>query len=213
MKDIRLASSNTNCNFTVDEDGRAFISQRETARLLGFHDNTIRHYIKKNVAQGNLNSKNQLDAKSFSLLCAHYAYKGNKQAQELNSVMLEAGATAFIYTSAGVSFNNPQKLLQDLTKTQEELESTKSKLKLVVDNQVPEPEQTTELMINLTGNTKLAHEVYVHTCDSEKDTKKVTTWKHKPKKKYAHWFVVVGGQLRVKEKYYLEVKKFASGLG
>jgi len=94
MKTLSLASSNNNPinpNFTVEPDGRAFISQRETARLTGIPLVTLQRWIKKSGSLLTLNDNNQLDAKSFNKAVILGQQRNNNLSHTLAEKLMEAG--------------------------------------------------------------------------------------------------------------------------
>ena len=93
-----LATKNAN-DFTIDENGEAFISQRKLAELIGVNPNTLMSHIRS--THPNTNTLNGLSAHVFSKTTHYYAYKGYKDAQILADKLSESGAQCYIYTEAG----------------------------------------------------------------------------------------------------------------
>jgi hypothetical protein len=109
---MNLATTNKN-DFTVNQDGGAFISQRKVAELTGIPRATIQDWIKANPAIYNINENNQLDAKSLQNLAFSGHSKGYEKCLSFIELLAEAGAKAFIYTGAGYTIqaaNDPIKL-------------------------------------------------------------------------------------------------------
>jgi hypothetical protein len=96
-----LATINTT-DFTVIENGEAFISQTKIAELTGIPQQTISGWVRRDSVAYNTNKFNQLDAKSFQKLVILGSPKYPKCLQFMG-MLVEAGARAFIYTQAGYS--------------------------------------------------------------------------------------------------------------
>jgi len=92
-------------DFTITENGEAFISTTKAADLIGMPRTTLRDWIKRENTSIppplNLNKINQLDVKSFQLAVNYATNKGIPQAIDLQGKINEAGAKAFMYHSAG----------------------------------------------------------------------------------------------------------------
>lgn len=123
-----LATKNIN-DFTVLEDGQAFISQRKAAELCGVSQPAIAQFClsrKLDVKQG-------LSDNIVNMLINHYAFDAKqyctKAARELLKVVSGVGVKAYIYHQAGYTFNAqpipqlPQTLPEALRAFADEVES------------------------------------------------------------------------------------------
>jgi phage regulator Rha-like protein len=75
----QLAVPTKNQDFSVFENGEAYISQTKLADLCGVTHQAISLRISKLACSLNLNENNQLSAESAFLLAGYYANKGNPQ--------------------------------------------------------------------------------------------------------------------------------------
>ena len=114
-------------DFTVNNNGEAFISQRKLSDLTGVPQKTISNWIRKDGSPYIVNENNQLDAKSLGKLVKVAHSKGYPQCSDLLDKLLEAGATAFIYYNA--ERVTPEQL--KIAKLQEDLKIEQSKVKIV----------------------------------------------------------------------------------
>jgi hypothetical protein len=109
-----LATQNKN-DFTVTENGDAYISQRKLAELLGVNENTLKSYVLR--THKDVNTINGLSA-SLLQKCTHYfaieSSVKTEQALMVMSKLSEAGAKAFIYHEAGYTMTAVQKPMSQL---------------------------------------------------------------------------------------------------
>jgi len=98
-----LATKNKN-DFTVTENGDAFISQTAVAKLCGVGQNSISQYVEKTRDTLQTNSTSQLSHNSLELVIGHYAFdsqRTNDIARNNYRVLAKAGAKAYIYHESG----------------------------------------------------------------------------------------------------------------
>lgn len=107
-----LATKNTS-DFTVLNNGDAFISQTKVAVLCGVGQNSISQFITKTRDTLQLNDNSQLGHNSLELVIGHYAF----DSQRTNEITLgnyrmlaKAGAKAYIYHEAGYIMEAKPKL-------------------------------------------------------------------------------------------------------
>lgn len=91
-----LATKNTT-DFTVLENGQAFISQRKAAELCGVGQSTIRDFFHSN----NIDVNQGVSAENLEKPITHYARKGRAEAVQTLILFAKAGAKAYIYHQAG----------------------------------------------------------------------------------------------------------------
>jgi len=139
-----LATKNST-DFTVLEDGQAFISQPKLASLINIPVGTLTSFISRSKEISN--TINGLDANSLEIAVAHYAMTSRSttvEAQALYRTLAQAGAKAYIYHQAGYVFEakkpevlpaalpipSPTELAQMVIKAEEE----KAALMQQIDN-------------------------------------------------------------------------------
>ena len=88
-------------DFTVTEQGDAFITQTKVAELCGVTQSTISDFTKNKTHSLKLNKINQLSAESAFYTLAHYAEKGRPEAVKSLIKIGQAGMKAYIYHQAG----------------------------------------------------------------------------------------------------------------
>ena len=87
-------------DFTITENGEAFISQGKAAELIGKTNGSVRHYFsansksKSDISQG-------LTPENLQEMVSYFSAKGEEKAVRLGAKLMEAGAKAFMYHSAG----------------------------------------------------------------------------------------------------------------
>lgn len=91
-----LATKNQN-DFTVLENGEAYISQRKAAELCGVGQSTLNEYFRSN----NIDVKQGISAENLNFSITHYAQKGRERAIGTLVKFAKAGAKAYIYHQAG----------------------------------------------------------------------------------------------------------------
>lgn len=102
-KEVKATTKKQPNQYTVSNDGKAWISQREVERVLGLSSGTITKHLKTKSAAKcsyNTNEFNQLDAKTLHSVSTYYARKNDK-ALDFALALGEAGARAYIYGMAG----------------------------------------------------------------------------------------------------------------
>lgn len=106
MSKKNLAVTNTT-DFTILENGDAFISQSKAANALGVPRSTLRGWIKSATLKNDINTNefNQLDARSFQKMVKVATLKGYEKADELLDLLLDLSAKVYIYEQAGYQFN------------------------------------------------------------------------------------------------------------
>ncbi|RLA17454.1 MAG: hypothetical protein DRQ62_14940 [Gammaproteobacteria bacterium] len=87
-------------DFTINENGDAFISQMAISRSTGIPQSTISDWIRKWSVGYNTNELNQLDAESLQKLVIFGSSK-YPSCLAFMGTLLEAGAKAYIYHQAG----------------------------------------------------------------------------------------------------------------
>lgn len=100
---MNLAAKNNN-DFTVLDNGEAFISQTKLAELCGVDQSAISKGISRNSANVigvMLNENNQLSSDSAFNVIGYYAAKGKPQAVQSLIKIGAAGMRAYIYHEAG----------------------------------------------------------------------------------------------------------------
>lgn len=101
-------------DFTIMENGEAYISQRKLAEKIGIEKTTLTKAISRKssfVSGWKLNEINQIHADSLHLVSGHYAQQGVKEAARFLMEIAKAGARAWVYHEAGYTFNvveNPE---------------------------------------------------------------------------------------------------------
>ena len=98
-----LAQMNTE-DFTVNENGEAFISQTKVAELCGVVPHAISQQVVKTRDTLKLNEINQLHYESLELMIGYYAFdsqRTNDIACSNYRILAKAGAKAYIYNQAG----------------------------------------------------------------------------------------------------------------
>lgn len=89
-----------NDDFTVDDSGAAFVSQRKLAEMIGVERVTIQKHIGRKYPD-NIDISQGLSPELVQKVSTYYAMKGQPLAIEFIGVLAEAGAKAWIYTQAG----------------------------------------------------------------------------------------------------------------
>lgn len=117
MKSIKPAIINSNDKkqpnqYTVSADGKAWISQRECARILFINQSTVSRFVDRNASPELTNENKQLSELLFLELVKTHRLKGNQHAEILTDKLMEAGARAYIYLNAGIDVTRPSKLLE-----------------------------------------------------------------------------------------------------
>jgi predicted transcriptional regulator len=121
-------------NFSITNDGDAFISQPIVAQLCGVSQQAISQYINKTRCDLNLNGSSQLSHESLELVVGHYAFdsqKSNVTALETYRTLAKSGAKAFIYHAAGyelkavmpTKFSEALRIAADIQQEKKELEA------------------------------------------------------------------------------------------
>ena len=98
---MNLQTKNTN-DFTVTENGDAFISQPKLASLINIAEGTVTSFISR--SNEITNTINGLNADSLETAVAYFAMESRvatKEAKQFYRVLAKAGAKAFIYNEAG----------------------------------------------------------------------------------------------------------------
>ena len=108
LQEVNNQATINQSDFTITDNGEAFISQTRAAQLLGLPKTTLHDWIHRNPNALNLNKKSQLDHKSFQKAVLSERDKGNTQAIELFDKIMEGGAKAFIYHEAGFTMHAEQ---------------------------------------------------------------------------------------------------------
>ena len=91
--------------FTINENGEAFISQRAAARETGIPLSSLNTWVTKNRDTLNLNEINQLCPKSFQKLVKAGHLKNKPKCAILLDKFMEAGVVGYFYTMAGYTIN------------------------------------------------------------------------------------------------------------
>ena len=94
---MNLQTKNTN-DFTVTENGDAFISQPKLASLINIAEGTVTSFISR--SNEITNTINGLNADSLETAVAYFAME-SRVAKQFYRVLAKAGAKAFIYNEAG----------------------------------------------------------------------------------------------------------------
>lgn len=124
-----LATKNVG-DFTITEDGKAYISQRKAAELCGVSLSTLQNLYRSN----NIDIKQGVSSENLNFSVNHYAQKGRAAAIQTLIMFSQAGAKAYIYHQAGYTFEakkpevlpaaiplpTPTELAQMLIKSEEE---------------------------------------------------------------------------------------------
>ena len=95
-----LATKNV-ADFTIHQDGKAFISQRKTAQLTGIPRSTVNRWVADNGTPENLNENNQLDVKLFNKIVKMGRMKGIDKCEVLTDKLVDLGTEVFMHQQAG----------------------------------------------------------------------------------------------------------------
>ena len=95
-----LTDKRPNTNYTIDKNGKIWISQNEASRLVGISVRQIKRIMPKLKNDIKLNKFNQLDEDIFSELVIYAAAKGKIQAIDLLGKIVKAGVKVFLYGMA-----------------------------------------------------------------------------------------------------------------
>lgn len=131
-----LAKRNNN-DFTVLENGDAFISQRKAAELLGVSHTTIQNWV--NIATLNVNKNKQLSHDSLLEVATRACAIGKPEAIKFTLTLAKAGAKAYIYHQAGYTleaknqpeFNIPKTLPEALRLAADQQEKINTQVKQI----------------------------------------------------------------------------------
>ena len=104
MSKKNLAVTNKT-DFTILENGDAFISQRKLSEITGIPQSTISDWIRKSPVSYIINEKNQLHAKSLQKFVLSGRDKNYQLCVELLDLLLDLSAKVYIYEQAGYQFN------------------------------------------------------------------------------------------------------------
>ena len=124
-----LTNKQPNTNYTIDENGKTWISQGEIGRLIGISQQSISKYIQNSGCELNLNKFNQLDAHGLVLVVGYYV-KNIRVSENVRlkcSDLLEkfslAGAEVFL---RGMALKELKRQEQQVIPIEQEIKQLKS---------------------------------------------------------------------------------------
>lgn len=112
MQEMQSVTMLQSEDFTIMDNGKAYISQRKLAEKCGITQPALSLAFSRKakfVIGVNLNEINQIDADSVPIVIGHYAQQGNKEAARFLTEIAKAGARAWVYHEAGYIFNAVEK--------------------------------------------------------------------------------------------------------
>lgn len=112
MQEIQQVTMLRSEDFTIMENGEAYISQKKLAEKCGIERTALTKAISRKasfVTGWNLNEINQIHADSIPLVTGYYAQQGYKEAAQFLMEIAKAGARAWVYHEAGYTFNVVEK--------------------------------------------------------------------------------------------------------